>query len=382
MKIGIDCRFSGTSTGIGQYTSHLAAGLSKSVSTQIKVTLLVSQNHDAVYPSTVRVRALPAANRFVWANFYAPWVMHREGFDLYHALDNLSLPLFWPKGQTRYVLTVHDLFPLLFPQSVKKKHRYYFRLAIPRLLKMADAIIVDSDHTRALIMERFEAFAEKVSVVHLGVDTSRFRPISDTESTHQVRKRYGLGNSPYLLCVGNIEPRKNLSAVIRAYADILKSAKLDPVPRLIIAGANGGLCNDVLALPASLGLSRQIGFIGTVSDEELPSLYAGASVFLFPSLYEGFGLPVLEAMACGTPVITSNVTSLPEIAGDAAVVIDPANTRELAHAIIRLLTNRALAKELQQKGFHRVTKFTWENMVRQTLKIYETVYGLERPQAD
>jgi glycosyltransferase involved in cell wall biosynthesis len=382
MKIGIDCRFSGTSTGIGQYTYHLAAGLSKCFSTQMKVTLLVSQNHLAAYPSTVRVRALPQAHRFVWANLYAPWVMHREGFDLYHALDNLSLPLFWPKGQTRYVLTVHDLVPLLFPNSVKKQHRYYFRLAIPRLLKLADAVIVDSDHTRALIAKRFETFAEKVSVVHLGVDTTRFRPINDSESIHQVRKRYGLGNSPYLLCVGNIEPRRNLSAVIHAYADILRSAELDPVPRLIIAGANGGLCNDVLALPSRLGLSRHIGFVGTVSDEELPSLYAGASVFLFPSLYEGFGLPVLEAMACGTPVITSNVTSLPEIAGDAAVVIDPANTRELAHAVIRLLTNKTLAKELQQKGFDRVTMFTWEDMVRQTLKIYERVYGLERSQAD
>jgi glycosyltransferase involved in cell wall biosynthesis len=383
MKIGINCQFCGTSTGIGQYTSYLVAGLSKCVSTQMKITLVVARNrHHAVYPSTVRVTRLPPAHRFVWANLYAPWVMYRERFDLYHALDNLSLPLFWPKGQTRYVLTVHDLLPLLFPESVKRQHSYYFRVAIRRLLKMADAIIVDSDHTRALIAERFETFVDKVTVVHLGVDTSRFRPMRDKESIHQVRERYGLGDDPYLLYVGNIEPRKNLSAVIYAYAEILRSGELNSEPRLVIAGANGGLCNDVLALPSRLGLSRQISFIGTVSDEELPPLYAGASVFLFPSLYEGFGLPVLEAMACGTPVITSNVTSLPEIAGDAAVVIDPVNTQELVNAMIRLLTNEALAKELQQKGFDRVMKFTWEDTVRRTLQIYERVYGLGHAQTN
>jgi len=247
---------------------------------------------------------------------------------------------------------------------------------------MADAIIVDSDHTRALIADRFETFADKVNVVHLGVDTSRFRPMADKEFTHPVRERYGLGENPYLLYVGNIEPRKNLSVVISAYAEMLKSRELRSKPRLVIAGADSGLCNDVFALPSRLGLSQRVSFIGPVSDEELPLLYAGASVFLFPSLYEGFGLPVLEAMACGTPVITSNVTSLPEIAGDAAVVIDPVNTRELIDAMIRVLTNEALAKELRQKGLDRARRFTWEETARQTLQVYKKVYRVRSAGAD
>jgi glycosyltransferase involved in cell wall biosynthesis len=146
---------------------------------------------------------------------------------------------------------------------------------------------------------------------------------------------------------------------------------------LVIAGADSGLCNDVFALPVRLGLSQSVSFIGPVSDEELPLLYAGASVFLFPSLHEGFGLPVLEAMACGTPVVTSNVTSLPEIAGGAAVVIDPANTQELIAAMMRVLTNEALAEELRQKGLARAGRFTWDETARQTLQVYKRVYRLK-----
>jgi glycosyltransferase involved in cell wall biosynthesis len=163
---------------------------------------------------------------------------------------------------------------------------------------------------------------------------------------------------------------------------MVKSTELTAKPRLVIAGADSGLCNDIFALPARLGLSQRVSFIGPVSDEELPSLYAGASVFLFPSHYEGFGLPVLEAMACGTPVITSNVTSLPEIAGDAAVVIDPVNTRKLIDAMIRVLTNEALAKELRQKGLDRARRFTWEETARQTLQVYKKVYRVRSAGAE
>lgn len=151
---------------------------------------------------------------------------------------------------------------------------------------------------------------------------------------------------------------------------MLKSRKVKSEPHLIIAGANSGLCNEVLALPARLGLSHRISFIGAVSDEELPSLYAGASIFLFPSLYEGFGLPVLEAMASGTPVISSNVTSLPEMAGNAAVLVGPVSTRELATAMTGVLTNQALASELRNKGLDRVKRFAWEDTARQTRQIY------------
>jgi glycosyltransferase involved in cell wall biosynthesis len=379
VKIGIDCQFCGIATGIGQYTYHLVTGLSKCISPETKLTALVARDRvDAVSAPAAKLTTVPPANRLVWANAYAPWVIHREHLDLYHALDNLSLPLFWPKGKTRYVLTVHDLIPLLFPAGVKKHHAYYFRLAMGRLLKLADAVIVDSAYTRDRIRERFDVSAEKVSVVYPGVDTARFKPVPDTSMMRGIRARYAIGDNPYLLFVGNVEPRKNLSAIISAYAEMLNSRDLHPRPRLVIAGSDSGLCNDVFALPGRLGISHDVRFIGPVSDEELPLLYAGASLFLFPSLHEGFGLPVLEAMASGTPVITSNVTSLPEIAGHAAIVIDPSSTRDLSDAMARVLKDEVLAESLRKRGLERARHFSWAETARRTLQVYERVLNQYR----
>jgi glycosyltransferase involved in cell wall biosynthesis len=246
-----------------------------------------------------------------------------------------------------------------------------------RLLQLADAVIVDSAYTRDRIEERFGVPAEKISVVYPGVATVRFKPVPDKSMVRGIRARYALGDNSYLLYVGNVEPRKNLSAIISAYAEVLKSKELKPKPRLVIAGSDSGLCNDVFALPARLGISQDVSFIGPVADDELPLLYADAALFLFPSLHEGFGLPVLEAMACGTPVVTSNVTSLPEIAGDAAVVIDPTNTRELSDAMTAVLTHETLAEELREKGLDRARRFTWEETARQTLQVYKCVYRLK-----
>jgi len=375
VKIGIDCRFWGTPTGLGRYSFSLVDGLCKTISEGIEMTLVLNRDHrPAVFPKGIRVTRLPSVNRVVWANLFAPWVIKQGQFDIYHALDNLSLPLFWPKGRTRYVLTIHDLIPLLFPESVTKQHRYYFRAAIRRLVELADAIIVDSNQTKARIRERFPLSVEKVAVIHPGVDSRRFAPIVDAVVEHRLRERYRLGNDPYLLYVGNIEPRKNLAVMISAYADMLKSPQVKSAPRLIIAGANGGLCDEVLALPCRLGLASRVKFIGVVADQDLPSLYANAAIFLFPSLYEGFGLPVLEAMASGTPVITSNISSLSEIAGDAALLVDPSDPRELAQAMTAVLSNKVLAGELRTKGLDRTKRFDWANTVRQTMQIYERVY--------
>jgi glycosyltransferase involved in cell wall biosynthesis len=381
VKIGIDCQFCGIPTGIGQYTYHLVAGLSRCIPPEMKLTALVGRNRvDAVPASTAKLITFPPSNRVIWANVYAPWVIYREHLDLYHAVDNLSVPLFWPKGKTRYVLTVHDLIPILFPEGVKRHHAYYFRMAIGRLLKLADAVIVDSVYTRDRIAERSHRSADKINVIYPGVDTARFKIFSDRSMTRPVRAQYNIGDAPYLLYVGNIEPRKNVSAIISAYAEVLKTRELKPKPRLVIAGSDSGLCNDVFALPARLGVSQDVSFIGPVSYDDLPLLYADAALFLFPSLHEGFGLPVLEAMACGTPVITSNVTSLPEIAGDAAITVDPTKTGELSDAVACVLSHESFAQKLREKGLERASQFTWAETARRTLQVYERVlnqYGRE-----
>lgn len=373
MKVGIDGQFFGASTGIGRYTSYLVGGISKWACDETELTIVVGRDRDCgAWSSGVRVTMVPPAHRLIWANLHAPWVMHTERFDVYHAVDNLSLPLFWPKGRTRCVLTIHDLIPLLFPQSVRPRHRYYFRFAIGRLVQTADAIIVDAESTKRAILERFKVSENKITVIYLGVDRARFHPIDDEGVITRVRERYGVGSEPFILFVGNIEPRKNLSVLIRAFAEIVKSSRIDTDIRLVIAGSKGPLAQEVLALPSRLGLTARVIFPGVIGDEDLPALYSGASLFVFPSLYEGFGFPVLEAMSCGTPVISSNTSSLPEVAGDAAVLVHP-TISDLRDAILKLLTQTTLRDELRQRGFDRVRQFSWDETARRTWLVYKKV---------
>jgi glycosyltransferase involved in cell wall biosynthesis len=376
VKIGIDGNFFGISTGIGQYTSYLIDTLARLVSPDFEILLLLRHNYpSADLPSGCRIVRAPSANRLIWANLYAAWIIWRKGLDLYHALDNLSLPLFWPKGRTRYVITIHDIIPLLFPEGVRPRHRYYFRFAMRRIIQLADAIIVDSENTKSAILQHFNVSEEKLNVIYLGVDGSRFQPIDDQEYIKKVHKRYGIGPHPYILFVGNIEPRKNLSSLIHAFAELVQSGIFKPEIQLIIAGAQGPLAGDLLSLPSQLGLGDKVLFPGVIMDVDLPALYSGASLFVFPSHHEGFGFPVLEAMSCGTPVITSNVSSLPEIAGDAAILVDPNGVHDISEAMLKLLTNDMLREEMIQKGFDRARRFSWEETARQTLRVYERIFA-------
>jgi glycosyltransferase involved in cell wall biosynthesis len=374
VKVGIDGNFFGSSTGIGQYTSYLVDTLARLVSPDVEILVLL--RHTDPSPSgCIIVRAAPSANRLIWANLYAPWFIWRKGLNIYHALDNLSLPLIWPKGRTRYVITIHDIIPLLFPEGVRPRHRYYFRFAMRRIIQLADAIIVDSENTKSAILQRFNVSEEKLSVIYLGVDGCRFRPIDDQECIKNVRNRYGVGPHPYILFVGNIEPRKNLSSLIHAYAELVKSGIFKTEINLVIAGARGPLAGDLLSLPSHLGLGNHVFFPGVIMDADLPALYSGAALFVFPSHHEGFGFPVLEAMSCGTPVITSNVSSLPEIAGDAAILVDPNGVDDLFKAMLKLLTNERLRKDMIQKGFDRAKRFSWEETARKTLQVYERIFA-------
>ena len=374
MKLGIDCRLLGKSTGIGQFTAKLVTELGREESPGLEIVLLLPPQHPrADLPTSCTVAYAPTASRILWANLFAPIVMRKQRLDLYHALDNLSLPILWPKGRTRYVLTIHDLIPVLFPEGVKARHRFYFRFAIRRLLRIANAIIVDSESTKRAILERFKVPEKKITVIYLGVDRSRFYPVDDPKTIKRIRDRYRIGGEPYILFVGNIEPRKNLGFLIQAYADLLNSGRLNPGIRLIIAGSKGPLSLEVLQLPSKLGVTHRVLFPGVIADEDLPGLYSGASLFAFPSLYEGFGFPVLEAMACGTPVITSNVSSLPEVAGDAAVLVNPTVAADLREAIFKVITDHNLRRELREKGFERVKRFSWEETAQKTWQVYKQV---------
>jgi glycosyltransferase involved in cell wall biosynthesis len=286
------------------------------------------------------------------------------GVDLLHSTDHLLPPL----RRVRTVFTVHDLIFLFFPEYHLPLNRWYLTLMMPRFIRRADAVITVSECSRRDLVRLYCLDQARIHVIYEGID-DRFRPVEDPEVLATVRRRYGLPDG-FILYVGTIEPRKNLTTLLEAY-QTLKGQGLES--KLVIVGKKGWLYQDFFRRLRDLGLKGQVIFPGYVPDDDLPAIYSAAQVFAFPSLYEGFGLPVLEAMACGTPVVCSNTSSLPEVAGQAALTIDPRRPQELAQALQRVLEDAALRAELKGKGLAQAARFSWERAARETLRVYESV---------
>jgi glycosyltransferase involved in cell wall biosynthesis len=273
-----------------------------------------------------------------------------------------------PTRTHRLVLTVHDLAFRRFPDSAPMAtHRWLTRLH--RALRQAVEIVTPSEATRADLLDLYPVDAERVTAIHHGIDHERFRP-ADAHEVARVRRRFGI-DGPYLLFVGGLEPRKNLPALLRAYAalpDDLRPALVlagasvpwNPEGRVVLTGALGRLPADARA---------RVVLTGYVADPDRAPLYTGAEALAFPSRYEGFGFPVLEAMACGTPVVTSNVSSLPEVAGDDAVLIDPSDEASIAYGLQQVLEDGRLRDRLRRAGPVRAARFTWDEAARRTAAI-------------
>ncbi|RME65265.1 MAG: glycosyltransferase family 1 protein, partial [Caldilineae bacterium] len=262
-----------------------------------------------------------------------PWLESRlPGGEVYHATEHLL-----PRLRRPTVLTVHDLIFEAYPQHHTRTNRAFLRLAMPLFVGAADGIIAVSHHTRRDLMARYGTPAEKIHVIYEGID-ARFAP-APPAAVARVRERYS-PDRPYLLMVGTLEPRKNHVTAFRALAR-LKQQGLSH--RLLVVGGRGWLFEPVRQEVERLSLENDVAFTGRVPDEDLPPLYSAAACVLVPSLYEGFGFPVLEAMACGAPVVCSNASSLPEVAGDAALLVDPLDDGALATAVAQVLTNPDLA---------------------------------------
>jgi len=238
---------------------------------------------------------------------------------------------------------------------------------MPRFLQAADAVIAISESTRRDAIRLYGMDEEKIRVIYEGV-SPRFC-VASPEAISVVRQKHSLPES-FILSVGTIEPRKNLTSLLGAYR-ALKNQGAEW--KLVIVGKKGWLYEGFFSRLRELGLENEVIFPGFVPDEDLPAFYSAADLFVFPSLYEGFGLPVLEAMACGAPVITSNTSSLPEVAGEAALLVDPTSVEELAGGMRRVLESKELRDELRAKGPKQAAKFRWENAARETLSVYEAV---------
>jgi glycosyltransferase involved in cell wall biosynthesis len=272
----------------------------------------------------------------------------------------------------RCVATVHDLGFLHFPEAHRRWDRRYLAWATGWNARQSTVVIADSRATRTDLLREHRVQPSRVRVVHLGRDES-LAPVRDPVALDRVRARYEIGPR-YLLYVGTLQPRKNLGRVIEAFARLAGLPGMEEA-QLILAGKRGWLYEDLFVQVSRLGLEGRVRFPGYADHADLAALYSGATGFVFPSLYEGFGMPVLEAQSCGVPVMTSNNSSLPEIAGDAALLVDPHDVDAIAAAMLRLATDDALRAELVERGLANAQRFSWEKCARETLAVLESVVG-------
>jgi glycosyltransferase involved in cell wall biosynthesis len=286
--------------------------------------------------------------------------------DLFHEPD-FVLPPTLPRVST--VLTVHDLTFVRDPESAFPRLRRYLSRVVPRSVARATHILADSAATKTDLVELYHAPPDNITVLYGGVD-ARFAPVRDAERLAAVRAKYNIGPDPFILGIGTIQPRKNYKRLIQAFATLHTA---HPTLHLVIVGGKGWLYDDIFAEVKRLGLEGCVLFPGFVDDDDLPALYSAADALAFPSIYEGFGLPILEAMACGTPVVTSITSSLPELAGDAALLVEPTDVDAIATALFRLLQESDLRHKLVAAGFEQARKFTWEKAAAQLLEIYERI---------
>lgn len=257
------------------------------------------------------------------------------------------------------VTIVHDMVVKAFPETMNLKTKIMLKLCLKKSCKRADKIIAVSQFSKEEIVKYLKIPEEKIAVMPNGVDHEMYHTRYEDAKIQAAKARYHISGE-YYLYLGTLEPRKNIERMVRAYAQ----ARRPGGPKLVLAGRKGWLYESIFATVQELALTEDVIFTDYVQDEDVPLLMSGAKIFLFPSLYEGFGLPPLEAMACGTPVVTSSVSSLPEVVGDAALRADPYHVEEIAAAIARLEADEQLRKSLAQRGVERAAEFTWEKSAR------------------
>jgi len=354
MKIGIDVQSTlGRKTGIGLYTRNLLHALR-----------CVAPQHEYVELSWGRTKELRTDQRIWWQQVELPRKARSAAVEVLH-VTGFDAPR-WRPCPT--VLTVHDLIGLLFPSNFPPISRFYWSYWLPRTVRWADQIIVDSESTKRDLIRLLSIPSECIEVVYLGVNKS-FRPIEEQAKLEALRRKYSLPPD-IVLYIGTIEPRKGLDTLITAYS--LLAAEISH--HLVITGKKGWYTESLFRQVEALGLRERVHFTDYVADEDLPGLYNLANLFVYPSRYEGFGLPPLEAMACGVPVVCSNAASLSEVVGDAALLVPP-DVEALAAAMHRVLNDESLQVEMRVKGLERAQRFTWEETARRVVKIYENMRG-------
>ena len=368
MKIAFDCSpLLNLKTGVEWYCYNLLEQFIRFSEDEFMLFSFTFKPGKPDFPKEWRARHMTSYN------FYAPlprplialfskllgkravWWLLPEA-DIAHFTNYTAFPV---RG-AKTVLTVHDLAFLRYPQTVRLKTVAILRACLRISLEFADAVITPSTSTKNDLVTFYNYPEEKITVVPLGLNHNVYKPARDRNLIKNFKLKHF--QKKYILFLGTLEPRKNIVSLLEAYSFLCKKMSFNLAPDLVFAGGEGWKNRAFEKKYQSLDktIRDKIRFLGYLPQEELPILYSGADVFVFPSLWEGFGLPPLEAMACGTPVVTSNVSSLPEVAGDAALLVDPGSPEQIAEAIYQILADEVLASKLKSAGLVQAAKFTWK----------------------
>jgi glycosyltransferase involved in cell wall biosynthesis len=376
MRIAVDYTAAVNQTaGIGRFVRSLIKAVTEIDKRNQYLLVHARPNDDAVleFPTAPNVsrRPLPIQERLLtilWhrANLPVPIDVFTGAIDLFHSPDFVLPPL----RAARSILTVHDLAFLLFPECAHEALREYLLRVVPHSARRASFVVADSENTANDVICLLGVPPERVAVVPGGVD-ARFQPVTDPEGLQAMRRRLQVESAPYVLFVGVIEPRKNLQGLIAAFELAKKRYRLPH--KLVVVGRKGWLSDGIYEKYQRSSVREDIVFPGFIPDADLPTLYSAAAALVMPSFYEGFGLPLLEAMACGTPVIASNAASLPEVVGDAAPQVDPNDIDALAETLAQILQDNGLRAINRVRGLERAAQFTWHAAAQKLLDVYERV---------
>lgn len=370
MKISIDARginlYKGT--GIGTYTENVTREL-LNIDKENNYTLFWNgKDYDLFKKSNSKIVFSSNRHGGFYENFYIPSYLKENNIDLHHIPQNgIGLS---ESYSTNSIITLHDLIPYKLPETVGPGYLERFLREMPKILNTTKGILTVSEYSKKDILKFFKGYPEdKIFVTPLAAN-SNFKPLDKSVCFQFIKETFNI-TTPYILYIGGFSTRKNVRELILAFNQINSSLK-SPYT-LVLGGAVKDEGKKLVSLVESLNLENNVVFTGFLDDAILPILYNGAESFIYPSLYEGFGLPPLEAMSCGTSVITSNLTSIPEVTGDAAILIDPFNSQELSDKLFELLDNDDLRKNLAKKGYEKSLEFSWRKTAEKTLKAYNSL---------
>jgi glycosyltransferase involved in cell wall biosynthesis len=370
MKIAFDLRRIGN-PGIGRYMKCLAESITAQAPEHEYLLILPPGGENLVDAPNVEKITPPLKYYSVREQIELPRILNGHKVDLLHS-PHFLLPLVRPCPA---VATIHDVVYIACPQDLRSRAgRLYYRAMMKACSRLATRIITDSEYSRSEIVRHLRVDPAKIEVIYPGVDPG-FHCVTDSARLNAVRSKYGLDRD-YILCVGIYKPRKNHAGLLRAFRCFRESGGNT---QLVIAGPMAEGERDLRALAVALRITEHVVFAGFVDEPDLPALYSAARVCVCPSLYEGFGFTVLEAMACGSSVVCSSATSLPEVAGTAALYADPHNPEQIASQLLRLMSDETLRASLIEQGHHNLQRFIWAETARQTLAVYHQALQMPLP---